>query len=155
MFHITILVIGSVNQKYLAEGINLYMLRLKPYARVGLEVIREVSFVGSTREQAKADEGARILKHLEKYADAAIYILDERGDEYTSVSFSKELAAVTSGHIVFVIGGSLGLDQKVLDRYPNHISLSQMTFTHEMTVVILLEQVYRAITIIKGKEYHH
>ncbi len=154
MFHITILAIGNIKQKYLAEGIGLYMLRLKPYAKISMEVLREVSFVGSTKDQAKKNEGERIMKHLEKYGDCEIIILDENGEQYGSVSFSRELESMQK-HIVFVIGGSLGLSDEVLATYPRHLSLSSMTFTHEMTLVILLEQVYRAITIIKGKEYHH
>jgi 23S rRNA (pseudouridine1915-N3)-methyltransferase len=154
MFYITIVSVGSIKQKYLIEGIDLYSTRLRPYAKIKIDSIREESFASSTKEQAKRLEGERIVKYLAKYDDCEIIVLDEKGKQYTSVSFSRELGN-TQKHIVFVIGGSLGLSEEVLKKYPRHLSLSQMTFTHEMTLVILLEQVYRAITIMKGKEYHH
>jgi 23S rRNA (pseudouridine1915-N3)-methyltransferase len=153
MLEIIIIAIGKVKNNFFSGAIGEYLARLKPYASVKILELTPESFSESNREKAKKIEGERIVKALEKYSDAEIFLLHERGREMDSLKFSEKLAHA-NGKIVFVIAGALGFDEEVLKKY-QQLSLSKMTFPHEMARLILLEQLYRAITIIKGKTYHY
>lgn len=153
MLEIIIIAIGKVKNEFFAGAIEEYLLRLKPYASVKILELTPESFSDSNREKSKKAEGERILRVLEKYAGADILLLHERGKETDSLEFAKKLAS-TSGKTIFVIAGALGFDEEILKKY-RQLSLSEMTFPHEMARLILLEQIYRATTIIKGKTYHY
>ena len=114
-----------------------------------------MKFNDSNKDKTKKEEGEKILKFLEKKNRAEIFILHEKGSEYDSNSFAKVIKENEGKEITFVIGGSLGFSEEVLKKYPKQISLSKMTFLHEMAKVILIEQIYRAITILKNKSYHY
>jgi 23S rRNA (pseudouridine1915-N3)-methyltransferase len=153
MLEIIIIAIGKIKNEYFSGAIGEYLTRLKPYAAVKILELSPEPFTESNRDKAKKAEGERILSALEKYAGEAVLLLHERGREIDSVKLSEKLAA-TNGKTVFVIAGALGFDEQVLTKY-NQLSLSKMTFPHELARLILLEQIYRATTIIKGKTYHY
>jgi 23S rRNA (pseudouridine1915-N3)-methyltransferase len=153
MLEIIILAIGKVKNDFFAGAINEYLLRLKPYASIKILEITPEAFGDSDHLKAKKAEGEKVLRNLEKYAGAEIFLMHERGRELDSLKFSEKMEAA-NGKIVFVIAGALGFSEEVLQKYPQ-LSLSKMTFPHEMARLILLEQVYRATTIIKGKTYHY
>jgi 23S rRNA (pseudouridine1915-N3)-methyltransferase len=111
------------------------------------------SFSESQKVAAKKKEGKRIEEYLSRRPEARVFLLDERGVELTSVEMAQKLDKI-NGPIIFVIGGSLGLEEGLLGRY-ERLSLSRLTFLHEMTKVVLLEQIYRSIAIISGKNYHY
>ena len=152
MLEIIIIAIGKVKNEFFAGAINEYLVRLKPYASVKILELSPEPFTESNRDKAKKAEGERIMAVLEKYSGESVVLLHERGKEIDSVKLSEKLAATNK--TVFVIAGALGFDEQVLAKY-NQLSLSKMTFPHEMARLILLEQVYRATTIIKGKTYHY
>ena len=153
MLEIIIIAIGKIKNEFFSGAIQEYLLRLKPYASVKILELTPEAFSDSSREKAKKTEGERILSALEKYAGAEIFLLHERGKEMDSVKFSEKLSS-TSGKVVFVVAGALGFNEEVLQKY-NQLSLSKMTFPHEMARLILLEQIYRATAIIRGKTYHY
>ncbi len=152
--NITILAIGKLKEKYFKQACDEYLKRMSPYAKVNVLELKAVSFTEKSREKCKKDEGEKILAYLEKQSDCQVIVLDECGKNYTSLDFSDILAQVNV-KIVFVIGGSLGLDKRVIARADLLLSLSKMTFPHEMVRVFLCEQIYRAITIKIGKTYHY
>ena len=157
MFKITIISLGAAKEKYFVAAINEYLKRLTPYAKIEMAEIKAEPFGDSHKIAAQKIEAERVEKYLEKYqgsrSGAQVFLLDERGEELTSVEFAQKLDKINN-EIIFVIGGALGFAPELLKRYAK-ISLSRLTFLHEMTKVILLEQIYRAATIIKGKNYHY
>lgn len=155
MFNITILVVGKIKEKYFQEAIGEYLKRLKPYAKITIEELKAEPFKNKSEKiKSKKIEGGRILNFLEKHSDSEVVILDEHGKKFSSVEFANNLSKINR-QIVFVIGGALGIDEKVSDKYKNKMALSNMTFPHEMARLFLLEQIYRATTIVKGKDYHY
>ncbi|HEX8949240.1 MAG TPA: 23S rRNA (pseudouridine(1915)-N(3))-methyltransferase RlmH [Dissulfurispiraceae bacterium] len=138
--------IGRTKERYLQEGIDRYLKLLGPLSRVTIVEIKEEK--GKAREKALHEEGRRILKQAQAYV-----LLDERGRELSSEGLAGFLRE--RGSIDFVIGGPYGVSDEVRAHAGDIVSLSRMTFTHEMVRVLFLEQLYRAMTIIKGKEYHH
>ena len=150
---IIIVVVGKLKEKYWEMAATEYLKRLRPYARLKLLELTPEPFHKSNAVSAKQKETDKIIRILEKYQNANIFLLDERGQEMNSLEFSAELNK-NSQPLVFVIGGSLGMTPELLAKYPK-IALSKLTYLHEAARVILLEQIYRGITIIKGKDYHH
>lgn len=155
MFNVTILAVGKIKEKYFQEAIGEYLKRSKPYAKIKIEELKAEPFKNeSGKIKSKKTEGERILNFLEKNSDSEIVILDERGEKFSSVEFASYLSKINR-QIIFVIGGALGIDESVSSKHRNKISLSDMTFPHEMSRLFLIEQIYRSATIIKGKEYHY
>ena len=150
---IIIITIGKVRESYIKEGILEYTKRLGPFTKLKEIELKAESFSESTKEKAKNIEGKRILKALEKYEKENIFLLDENEKEYSSVEFSHLLQKNTE--IIFVTAGSLGWSDELKNSKYRKISLSKMTFPHEIAHLLLVEQIYRGITIINGKEYHH
>lgn len=143
---IRILWVGKTKERYLAEGIDRYLKLLSHMARVSVLEIKEEK--GKERTASLSGEGGKILKQTQSY-----FLLDARGRAYSSEEFSMFLKDRTG--VDFVIGGPYGVSDEVRDRALGVISLSRMTFTHDMARLVLLEQVYRGMTIMKGMEYHH
>lgn len=141
---------------WVRAGLDLYTGRLQHYVRFELREIPELKGVASlTEEQIKAKEGALILKEVE---GAEMILLDEHGKEFRSLEFAKELQnRMNRGgkDICFVVGGAYGFSPEVYAKATGKISLSKMTFSHQMVRTIFAEQLYRAFTIIKGEPYHH
>lgn len=154
---ITICCVGTTHIAHVQEAINLYINRLKHYIPVNLHIIAEQKQWKKQDPTArKKSEGQAILATL-KPGDAAV-LLDEKGQQYTSVEFATYLEKkMTAGvrRLVFVIGGAYGFSDEVYERIPEKIALSKMTFSHQMIRGFMLEQIYRAMTILKNEPYHN
>ncbi len=154
---ITFLTVGKTEEAYLREGIEKYVKRLKHYTRLAIIEIDEPKKTKAlTREQQKAKEAESILKKILPLDH--VILLDENGMELSSTQFAayidkKELGSVAN--LVFVAGGPYGFAQSVYERANDKVSLSAMTFSHQMVRLYFVEQLYRAFTIIKGEPYHH
>ncbi len=154
---ITLITVGKTESAYLKEGIEQYVKRLKHYTKLLMIEIDELKNTKSlTTEQQKTKEAELILKKIAP-TDHLI-LLDENGSAITSTQFAayidkKALSSVSN--LVFVIGGPYGFDNSVYARANDKISLSAMTFSHQMVRLFFVEQLYRAYTIIKGEPYHH
>ncbi|MBD3248100.1 23S rRNA (pseudouridine(1915)-N(3))-methyltransferase RlmH [Candidatus Falkowbacteria bacterium] len=153
MLDITIVAIGKIKSEYWREAIVEYEKMLRPYAKITFEEISPEPICIGDKEKTKKKEGEKILRSLAKYPKNEILLLTEKGKEFDSLKFS-DLFKERNDQVVFAIGGSLGFSKEVLEAYPQ-ISLSRLTFPHEMARVVLIEQIYRAATIINKKEYHH
>lgn len=153
---ITLLVVGKTTDAHIETLIQDYQKRLTHYVPFSMVVIPELKNTKSlTMEQQKLAEGELILRNLTPSTD--MILLDERGREYRSVEFADFLQKkMSSGRdVVFVVGGPYGFSQNVYDRANGKISLSQMTFSHQMVRLFFVEQIYRAMTILRGEPYHH
>lgn len=155
--NIRLILVGKTEESFLKEGIGKYTDRLGHYCRFSLTEIPELKNAKSlSREQIKEKEGELILKNVSS-ADCLI-LLDERGKMFTSIEWAAHLEKkflYSPRDITFVIGGSYGFSEAVYERADEKVSLSKMTFSHQLCRVIFLEQLYRAFTIIKGEPYHH
>ncbi len=154
---ITLLAIGKTDDTYIIEGIEKYLKRLKHYIKFELKIISDIKNTKSLSEaDQKAKEAELFLKNLQVTDE--IVILDERGVELSSLHFAdfinKKMIASTQ-HLVFLIGGPYGFDQIIYQKAKHKISLSKLTFSHQMIRLFFVEQVYRAFTILKGEPYHH
>lgn len=154
---ISLITVGKTDVKWVREGLELYLSRLSHYVPFTLDEIPELKNVSAlTRDQIKEKEGEGILKRI-KDGDEVV-LLDERGREMRSVELAdwlRERLSRSSRDLVFVIGGAYGFSQKVYDRAASCLSLSKMTFSHQMVRTIFAEQLYRAFTIVRGEPYHH
>ncbi len=153
---IFILCIGKTHSSFLKEGIGIYLDRLKHYAKVEYLELPDVPNKGLLPEALKQKEGELILKHLK--ADDLLFLLDEKGEEFSSREFALLLQKrMNSGlkQMVLVIGGAFGFSKEVYQRAEGKISFSRMTFSHEMIRLLLTEQLYRGFSILKGEGYHH
>ena len=154
---ISLITVGKTDIAWVRQGLDMYVSRLKHYAPFEVIEIPELKNVSAlSKEQIKSKEGELVLKYL-KPADDLI-LLDEHGKELRSIEFAKYLEdkMISSGRdIVFVIGGAYGFSPEVYERANGKISLSKMTFSHQIVRTIFAEQLYRAFTIIKGEPYHH
>jgi 23S rRNA (pseudouridine1915-N3)-methyltransferase len=154
---IKFIVTGKTDSEYLRSAISVYENRLKHYIHFELIHIPDVKNSGKLNElQLKRKEGENILSQLSS-GDEMI-LLDERGETYSSSEFSRLLSRkINSGNraVVFVAGGAYGFSEEVYDRASSQISLSRMTFTHQMVRLIFVEQLYRAFTILRNEPYHH
>lgn len=154
---ITFLTIGKTTFPFVKEGCDIFIKRIKHYTPFELVELPELKNVSSlSREQIKEREGELILKNI-KESDKVI-LLDERGKDYTSIEWSKVMEKeMTSGtkSIVFIVGGAYGFSQKIYGRANSLLSLSSMTFSHQIIRLFFVEQLYRAFTIIKGEPYHN
>lgn len=155
--NIKLIVISKTDVPYLQTGIDEYISRLKHYCDFELVVIPALKNLGkASPEEIKEKEGELILKQLAK-GDQTV-LLDEHGKEYTSVGFSEYLQKqMNSGTrtLAFVIGGAFGFSPAVYAAATHKISLSQMTFNHQMVRLFFLEQLYRAFTILRHEKYHN
>jgi len=154
---ITLLCVGKTDEEYLQKGIAKYASRLKHYVPFEMVVIPDLKQAKNlTEKQQREKEGQAILKHV-RPADMLV-LLDEGGKALRSVEFAaffeKQMLNSVS-HIVFVVGGPYGFDEAVYHRSNSLISLSKMTFSHQMVRLFFVEQVYRAFSIIRGEPYHH
>lgn len=159
MIQITFISVGKIKEKYFVAAIEEYEKRLKRYATVNLIELKDEAVPDNLSEAEKLfvlkKEGERIIEKIPH--SAYVVALCVEGKELSSEELSKFINAKTLGgisHLVFIIGGSLGLSDEVKKRADFKLSFSKMTFPHRLMKVILLEQIYRAFTIIEGKTYH-
>lgn len=154
---ITLLTVGKTDRDWVKQGLGIYVSRLKHYIPFAITEIPELKNVSAlTKEQIKVREGELILKNIRP--DDDVILLDERGKEYSSVELAETIRNKISyigKDIVFVIGGAYGFSEAVYRRANSKLSLSRMTFSHQMVRAIFAEQIYRAFTIIRGEPYHH
>jgi 23S rRNA (pseudouridine1915-N3)-methyltransferase len=156
---IQIITVGKIKEKFLREGIADYEKRLRPYVNLQIlelaEERRHPSASVSAEKDAMEKEGERILGAISQ--GSFIIALTIKGTSWSSVElaeFFRQRELAGKNHITFVIGGDLGLSQAVLSQSDMRLSLSNMTFTHPMARLLLLEQVYRACRINSGEPYH-
>ena len=154
---LSIICMGRTRERFIQDGIEKYLRYLKPYAPAELKVLREEK-VEDLRDAPRIRklEAAKIAKSLAP--GAYVVALDERGREFTSHEFAAFMdKALEKGtrEMSFVLGGAMGLDESVTGKADTVLALSRWTLTHEMARLVLLEQLYRALTIIKGKTYHY
>lgn len=151
-----LLLVGKTVNKHFVAGINDYVERIGHYIPFAITIIPELKNTKALTEQQQKDrEGELILKQIQ-YSDTVV-LLDEHGEEFRSIELASwlEQKQQTARRLVFVIGGAYGFSQAVYDRANEKISLSKMTFSHQMVRLIFTEAIYRACTIIKGEPYHH
>ena len=156
---ITIAAVGKLKEKYLKDAIAEYKKRLSRFTDIELiEVDDEQApdnLSPAQEQQVKQKEAERLLKRVRE--GSYIVLLDVSGEQIDSEGFSKKLDSIMlsgGSHITFIIGGSLGLDESLIKAASYRISLSKMTFPHQLARVILLEQVYRAFKIMRNETYH-
>lgn len=156
MIKINLYVIGSIKEKYMIDEINEYLKRLSKYSKVNVVEFKECKIQGKDINSILEEEGNQILKKIDD--DEYLFLLDLHGKIISSEEFAsqiKSLIDVGKGKISFAIGGTLGVSDALRKRANFLISLSKMTFTHQMTRVIILEQIYRAFKINNNEQYHH
>jgi len=156
---ITLIQVGKTKTAYLKEAETEYLKRLGPYAKIDVVTVKACSGEDSglaARQVAKKKEAEEILKAIP--LDSFVIALDETGRQFTSPEFAEIIRKnrdFEGGSIIFITGGSYGLDSSVLAKANLRLSFGKFTFTHEIIRTLLLEQVYRAFTIITGKTYHY
>lgn len=151
-----LILVGKTNDKHFQTGIDDYCQRIGHYMPFSITVIPELKNTKSLSfQQQKEREGELILAKLQ-YSDHVV-LLDEHGKDFRSVEFARwiEQKNASVRRLVFVIGGPYGFSETVYSRANEKISLSKMTFSHQMVRLVFVEQIYRACTIIKGEPYHH
>ncbi|MGE0561118.1 MAG: 23S rRNA (pseudouridine(1915)-N(3))-methyltransferase RlmH [Flavobacteriales bacterium] len=153
---IKLIAIGKTDEKYLQDGIVKYLNRLKHYISFEIIIITDVK-VGSKQNtiMQKDQEGKLLLNSIG--ANDYVILLDENGKQFNSVDFSEfiQKRMNASLDVVFVIGGAYGFSDSVYSRANDKLSLSKMTFSHQMIRLFFVEQLYRGFTILKGEKYHH
>jgi 23S rRNA (pseudouridine1915-N3)-methyltransferase len=156
MLDITIVAIGKIKDAHYLAAFSEYVKRLKPYARLEVSELPAASFSLNNQAKARDLEGRAIteflFKNSKKQNSSQVYLLAERGKTFTSPEFASWLDKNQS--LILVVGGALGFSPELYQRYPQ-ISLSSLTFPHELARVVLVEQLYRAATIINNKSYHY
>ncbi|MBR3285212.1 MAG: 23S rRNA (pseudouridine(1915)-N(3))-methyltransferase RlmH [Bacteroidales bacterium] len=154
---ITLLTVGKTDIKWVKEGLEMYSGRISRYVPFSVTEIPELKNVSALSvEQIKKKEAELILRHVRQLDE--LVLLDERGQRRTSLAFASWLEDRLSRggrDLVFVVGGAYGFGTQVYERADALISLSEMTFSHQIVRTIFAEQLYRAFTIIRGEPYHH
>ena len=150
---ITVLTVGKIKEKYLRDAIVEYTKRLSRYCK--LEIIEVADEKTPDNASENAEEAERLLKYIRE--DAYLITLEIGGKQLTSEEFSEKIEKLGiqgTSHIIFVIGGSIGIGKAVLEKSDYALSFSKMTFPHQLMRVILLEQIYRGYRIMSGEPYH-
>lgn len=155
--NIKLFVVGKTNESYLQVGIDEYLKRLTRYANFSIEVIPDVKNAKSlTSAQLKTAESTLLMNKID--SSDHLILLDEKGAEYSSeglAKFIEQIGLRSVKTLVFIVGGAFGFDDVMYKRANGKLSLSKMTFSHQMIRLLFVEQLYRAHTIIKGEPYHH
>lgn len=156
---ITLITVGKIKEKYLKDAIAEYSKRLSKYCKLEIVEVADEKTPYQASEnverQIRQKEGERILRYVKD--DAYVFTLEIGGTMLDSVAFAKKMETLGiqgKSHLIFIIGGSIGLGEEVLRRSDYALSFSKMTFPHQLMRVILLEQVYRGYRIIEGAPYH-
>ncbi len=151
---ISLLRLGKLHLNFAQSGFDEYAKRLQHYVKF-LDVLLVVNSKSKDPEQIKKAEADALLKKIQ--ATDFVILLDERGKSLSSEKFASylELLQQQTSHLVFIIGGAYGFDQRIYERANAQLSISAFTFSHQLVPLIFGEQLYRAFTIIKGEPYHH
>ena len=154
---IELMTVGKTTSKVISQGIEEYVKRLRRYIPYSINMLPDVKNAGKLKPVLqKESEGEMILSKL-SMSDYVV-LLDERGKEYTSVEFASFIERqMVAGRkrVVFIVGGPYGFSDAVYERADTEVSLSKMTFNHEMVRLFFVEQIYRAMTIMRNEPYHH
>jgi 23S rRNA (pseudouridine1915-N3)-methyltransferase len=154
---IVLLLTGKTSEKYIEEGMVNYSNRVRKYTAFDIITLYDIRNTRNmpAREQ-KIKEGEKILQFLGK--DDFLVVLDEKGTEFSTLEFSswlEKIFALSKKRIVFTVGGAWGFSDEVLQKADLRLSLSRLTFSHQVVRLLFLEQLYRAFTVIKREPYHH
>lgn len=153
----TLLCIGKTGKSFLEQGEQEYMKRLSHYVSFDMVVLPDIKQAKSlSEEQIKVREGQQFLDKIQP--QDTVLLLDERGKQFDSLEFSNYIQDQFNRggkHIFFLVGGPYGFSEAIYQRANGKISLSKMTFSHQMIRLFFIEQLYRAMTILKGEPYHH
>ena len=158
MYRIDVIAVGKVRDGFLLQGMAEYQKRMAPYAQLRIIEVKEEKGRKTgpeARKEALRLEGERIRERIDP--GAHVIALDRKGTAYTSPGFSRYLEGLAEkgrGRIAFVVGGSLGLEPRLLEEADRVMSFSHLTFPHQLFRLLLLEQLYRAFSIMKGHPYH-
>ena len=159
MMTINIIAVGKIKEDYITRGIAEYASRLENYCNLNIQEVQQEKISGepsqASSEKIKKREGRRIISRIPEHGYTIV--LDVKGKPMTSEGLAKSLSNLQvqgESEVSFIIGGTLGISQEVLDAADYSLSLSHMTFTHQMIRLILLEQIYRAFKIIANEPYH-
>lgn len=154
---IKLIIVGKTNKQYLIEGEREYEKRLMHFCKFEELIIPDVKNAKNiSQNELKNKEGKLILKQISSTDE--VIVLDDKGNDYSSMDFSNLLSQTMLRSIkclVFIVGGAFGFSDEVYKRSNTKLSLSKMTFSHQMVRLIFKEQLYRAFTILKGEKYHH
>jgi 23S rRNA (pseudouridine1915-N3)-methyltransferase len=153
---VCVLWVGKTQERYLKEGIEQYVQRLTHYVPCEVGTIADLKNPPQTVRHRQEEEGKLILKWLQPTDH--LVLLDEQGRQMASVEFATWLGRqhhTVAGRLVFCVGGAYGFSKEVYSRAEAKLSLSAMTFSHQMVRLFLVEQLYRAYTILRGEKYHH
>ncbi|MBK6948541.1 MAG: 23S rRNA (pseudouridine(1915)-N(3))-methyltransferase RlmH [Haliscomenobacter sp.] len=149
--------IGKTQEPYLEEGLRTYEKRLKHYLPFEVVLISDIRSAGKCLpEEVKRQEGERILSRLKP--EDYLVLLDEKGQSFPSVQFARwmdQRMQMTHKRLIFQVGGAFGFSEEVYKRANAKLSLSEMTFSHQMVRLFFLEQLYRAMTILRNEPYHN
>jgi 23S rRNA (pseudouridine1915-N3)-methyltransferase len=156
MLKLRLIVVDRTRSQFLNDGESFYLKRLRKYTRVAYDEVKPIKIrKGRTEAEILGGEGEAIARRVGK--GDHVVALDRSGCHYDSEELAKWLEGLsvnTEGWVCFAIGGPLGLSKALLERSNKVLSLSRLTLTHEMTRLVLLEQLYRAFTIMRGEKYH-
>lgn len=155
--NIKLIVVGKTDEKYLQQGIDVYVSRLKHYVNFEMVVIPALKDQkGASPDEVKEREASLLLRQLEK-CDRVV-LLDEHGEQHTSVDFAQYIQKQMNAgvrNLAFVVGGAFGFASSVYAAASGKVSLSKMTFNHQMVRLFFVEQLYRAFTILRHEPYHN
>lgn len=155
--HIKLILIGNTNESFLREGMAEYFNRIKKYNPIEIIEIKDVKNAKNlSHEELKKKEGQEILQQLNP--GDYVVLLDDKGKQYTSLLFADFLQAkmnVSVKQLVFIVGGAYGFSEEIYKLAKDKVSLSTMTFSHQLIRVVFLEQLYRAFSILNHSPYHH
>jgi 23S rRNA (pseudouridine1915-N3)-methyltransferase len=147
---------GRTKDAFIREGIELFRKRVERYAPFRIETLPDLKGTRNmTMKEVQEGEAAQLLKRIK--SGEFLILLDERGNEYTSISFAEYLNSLEGSvsHLIFAIGGPYGFAQQIYVRANAKLALSRLTFSHQLVRLIFMEQLYRAYTILRGEPYHH
>ena len=154
---VKLIVIGKTKSKFLLDGENEYQKRLRHYCKFSELITSDIKNAGKiSKKELKEKEGNLILQSIKN--NDYVILLDDKGLALSSIGFAEFLnkKMVSSfNELVFIVGGAFGFSESVYKRANTKLSLSKMTFSHQMVRMIFKEQLYRAFTILKGEKYHH
>lgn len=153
---ITLVENGKTRESYIREGVDQYKKRVVRYVPFKIETLPDLKNTRNlTMKEVQEQEANLLLKRI-KQTDFMV-LLDERGQQFDSIAFAEYMNSLEGrvNHLWFVIGGPYGFSEKVYKRANAKISLSKLTFSHQLIRIIFMEQLYRAFTILKGEPYHH
>lgn len=154
---VVLLVVGKTVEKHYIAGIDDYVGRIQHYLNFSLEVIPELKNTKNLTEQIQKEKEADLIIKAIQPGDVVV-LLDEHGKEFRSIELAdwmKHKMNTVNKRLVFIVGGPYGFSQRIYDLAQEKISLSKMTFSHQMIRLIMVEQIYRAMTILHGGPYHH